>query len=423
MSIYIFIPAVIVLVSLSGFFSASEIAFAEASRIRIKNQADCGSPRAKTALFIVDSFTEALSSILVGNNLVNIAASSITAAFAIERWGEASQTLAALGITVVILIFGEIIPKILSAEYADGAVLIFARPLRLAMKIFSPVASVVTRLVDALSPLWTPEDTEPTASPEELVELVDTIEDEGVFTEQESELIRSAIEFTDETAHEIMTPRVDVAAFDIDDGLDKLLADEDLMSYSRIPVFRDTIDNIIGVLPVKTLVKALAAGREIDLEAMLLPPVYVHMTRMISSVLHELRRSETQLAVVADEFGGMMGIVTMEDILEEIVGEIYDETDEIEVDVTKVAEDSFEVDGGLNIDDMFDEIDYRPKDFESEYTTVGGWTTEMLDRFPQAGDSFTFEKLTVEVVKAQSMRVELVRVTVDRSDDENDDEE
>ena len=247
---------------------------------------------------------------------------------------------------------------------------------------------------------------------EELVTLLDTIEEEGVFTPEESDLIKSAIEFGQTDARDIMTPRVDVAAWDIDDGLDALLADQEVMGFSRIPVYRDSIDNIIGILSTKKLLKALVSGQEIDLEAMLTQPLFVHMTRSIPSILLEFRKTHGQMAVVVDEFGGTMGILTMEDIAEELVGEIFDETDEVELPILRQPDGSYLVDGSVSIDDLFEALDYDPVDFDSDYTTVGGWVTELLDRFPAPDDVVTYGPLTLTVLQASSMRVEQLSVVM-----------
>ena len=280
------------------------------------------------------------------------------------------------------------------------------------MILFKPVTALVTRIVDRLSKLWTSEEAEPEVTDEELVSILETIEDEGVFTEQESELIKSAIEFSDVTAADIFIPRVDVTAIDVEDSVEDLLKDEDLLSYSRIPVYRDTIDTILGILSTKKLLKAAITTplSEIRLEELLSPPVYVHKTRTISSILSEFRRKHLMMAIVVDEYGGTEGILTLEDILEEIVGEIFDESDDIELDVEQKSDNVYVVDGGTTIEDFFDSIDYRPEHFESEYSTMGGWAVEMLDRFPQKGDHFTWDRFSVTVTEAEAHRVETLEV-------------
>ncbi len=411
MTILLFL-LLVVLVLFSAFFSSSEIAYATASRLRLQNDAENGSKRASRALWITEHFTGFLSTILVGNNLVNIAFSSAMTAMMAETYGLRGETIAPIASTVVLLIFGEIIPKIAGTSQADRLVRIYTRPLRFFMILFKPVTVLVTRLVDRLSRLWTSEEPEPEVTDDELVSILETIEDEGVFTEQESELIKSAIEFSDVTAADIFIPRVDVYAFDIEDSVEDLLKDQDMLSYSRIPVYRDTIDDILGILSTKKLLKAAVTTpiADIRIEDLLSPPVYVHRTRNISSILSEFRKKHLMMAVVVDEYGGTEGILTLEDILEEIVGDIFDESDDIELDVEQKSDHVYKVDGSTNIEDFFDSIGYTPEHFESEYSTMGGWAIEMLDRFPEKGDHFTWDRFSVTVTEAEARRVETLEV-------------
>lgn len=432
----------VLLIFCSAFFSSSELAFASSNKMRLKRAADDGNRAAKAAMSIVEDYTRSVSNILFGNNLVNIALTAIATNYVLKAFGAQYELLSTLAITFVVLLFGEVIPKVLATEFADKLVLLVSRPFKYISVLFKPFVGAVTFLVNKMSPWWTPKEAEPTATVEELSELVEAIEGEGVFTETESDLIRSAIEFTDADAHDIMIPRVDMEAWDIEDALEDLLLDDDLLSYSRIPVYRESIDNIIGVLPTKSLMREVIEqaptdarrpdGREspdgertecdvvcdIDIESLLMPVVYAHMTRTISSILAELRQKRLQVAIVVDEFGGTMGMLTMEDIFEEIVGDIFDETDDIEEEVVELQNGSFEVDGGANLLDFFGEIGYDPKDFESDYTTVGGWATEVLDRFPEVGDTFTYGRLEVTVTEAQVMRVEKLHVVLKPEDDE-----
>lgn len=417
-SIIIISIFLIVLVAMSAFFSSSEIAYASANWRRLSLSADCSSKRAKRAVFISENFTRFLSTVLVGNNLVNIAFSSALAVIAVE-YLDMSADVSSLIATAILLVFGEILPKIAGKYMADSLVKPYSGPLRVTMFVFSPFIKLISLFVDRLSVSWTPKDTEPEVTDEELVTLLETIEDEGVFTQKEGELIKSAIEFPDVTALEIFIPRVDVDAFDIEDDINELINDPDLMSYSRIPVYRETIDNIIGILPTKRLMKAKIADPKavIDIIPLLTPAVFVHKTRNISSILMEFKRKQLQMAVVVDEYGGTMGILTLEDILEEIVGDIFDESDEIENEVEVDKESCYIVDGTMTITNFFEFVGYEHKDFNSKYTTVGGWAIEILDRFPEVGDTFIYDIFTVEVLEAESMRVEKLKITVNHPAD------
>lgn len=417
------IIAVVLLVSGSAFFSSAEIAYNSASRHKLRSKAEAGEKSAIRAQQINEHYTEALSTILVGNNLVNIATTAVITSLALDFFQKNGQIYAELITTIILLIFGEIIPKIMAAEYCNRLVLLYSGPLQFFIGLFKPVVWIVTKGVDALSRLWTPKETEPSMTDEELVMVVETIQDEGVITESESELIKSVIEFSDITAHEIMIPRVDLVAFDVDSTADQLLADENISRYTRVPVYKGNLDHIVGIVNVNQLLKRVAGAegdKSLDLSDIMIEPKFVHMTKNISDILKEMREERRNMAIVLDGFGGTMGILTMEDILEEIVGDIFDETDEVEQDFTETSENEFQLDGNMNIYDAFEAVDYEPKEFESEYTTLGGWITEMLDRFPEEGDSFSYDTLTVTVLAMDEHRVDQVRIVVNPEEEEED---
>lgn len=416
------IAAVVVLVAGSAFFSSAEIAYNSASPHKLRAKAEAGDKRALLAQSINEHYTQALSTILMGNNLVNIATTAIITVLLVDALGPKGQGYAELLTTVILLIFGEIIPKILGVEYCNRLVLSYGAPLRFFITLFKPVVWVVGKLVDGLSRLWTKEEAEPSMTDEELVMVVDSIQDEGVITEDEGELIKSAIEFADITAHEIMIPRVDVLAVDVDDSVEEFLASEGIDHYTRIPVYEENIDHIVGIVNVKQVLQ-LALDPEkrgsINLRELMTEPKFVHMTKSIDDLLKELRDEGRNMAVVLDGYGGTAGILTMEDILEELVGDIWDEADEVEPDVTEMGENEFLLDGDMNIYDAFESVGYEPdEEFDSEYNTLGGWVTEMLDRFPQPGDTFTHDGLQVTVLSVDEHRVEQVKIVVEQPGDE-----
>lgn len=410
--------ALLLFVILSAFFSSAEIAFAKCNKLRFERYAQDGDKTAALVLKIAEDYTSSLSTILVGNNFVNIAASSLATVVAISLLGKArGETAATVITTAVILVFGETLPKIIAAAIPDSTAKLYAKPLYFCRVIFKPIVMLVNKFVNALAKLWTKEDQSNVTS-EELCEILEDIEEEGVFSEDESELIRSAIEFTDTMAMDILIPRVDVFAIDIEDPFE---LSEEFYKYTRVPVYEENIDNIIGIISTKKLIKSIASGEEPDIRKMMYEPTFVHKTRTVSSILEEFRETHRQMAIVVDEYGGTMGILTLEDITEEIVGEIFDERDSVEIDIKAVGENVYEVDAGTNIYDLFDYIDFdEPSDFESDYITVGGWATEMLDKFPDAGDSFTYENLVVTVLEAEAVRVIKVKVEVLPEEDEDD---
>lgn len=411
----------LLLIAASAFFSCSEITFARANKKRIEQDAENGDKRAKKARFIEENYSRSLSTILVGNNLVNIAAASVAALFfdallAGRSGGEAISTVLT---TLMLIIFGETLPKIIAADRPDVLARAFAPILTRLMWVFKPLVEAVNRIVSRISPIWTPKEREPETTTDELRIILEDAEEQGVFTEDEGELIDNAIEFADTMAMEVLTPRVDMIAIDADKPLKDLTGE--MLRHSRLPVYRGTVDNIIGVLPTKSFMKERLEETDVDIEKLLVPVIFVHKTRMVSSIIREFRRKRLQLAVVLDEFGGTMGILTMEDIMEEIVGEIFDERDDVEEESLELSENSFQISGAMNIYDCFDEIGFDvPADFTTNYTTVSGWVTEQLDRFPKKGDTLTFDRLTVTVLEARPHRVDMVRVDVAEADEKED---
>ena len=418
------IIAVVFLVAGSAFFSSAEIAYNSASPHKLRAKAEAGDKRAILAQRINELYTQALSTVLVGNNMVNIATTSIITVLCIEAMGPIGQGYAEVITTLILLIFGEILPKIMASAYCNRLVLVYSGPLSFFITLFKPVVFVVTKLVDLLSRLWTPQEAEPAMTEEELVMVVDSIQDEGVITEDEGDLIKSAIEFADITAHEIMIHRVDVAAVEVDTPVEELLDCEDIAHFTRIPVYEENIDHIVGIVNISRLMKLAMdpeARKTLSLRGLMEEPKFVHMTKNIADLLKELRREGRNMAVVLDGYGGTAGILTVEDILEELVGDIFDETDEVEQDFTEMSENEFQVDGDMNIYDVFDLVDYEPREFDSEYNTLGGWITEMLDRFPQAGDTFTYKRLLITVLSVDEHRVDQVRIVVDPDPDKDGD--
>ena len=407
----------IILVLFSAFFSGSEIVYAKVNPLKLKKKAKSGKAKYKNALNIVDNYPVMLSTILVGNNLVNIAASSIATIVALEMWPEYGELIATLGMTVIILIFGEILPKTIFQTYNYTLSLLFAPILKFFYYIFKPVVWLFSKIINSISKLWTPKEEAPTATDEELINMVEEIEDEGYIDEDTGDLIKSAIDFTDVDAYEIMQHRVDVFAFDIEDDVKDLINDENIFNYSRVPVYEGSMDEIIGVLSTRQLLIKLLKKEKIDnniIRSMLTQPLYIHKTKSVSSLLHDFKKTQTHIAVVKDEFGGTMGIVTLEDVLEELVGEIWDETDKVEEEYTKKNDNTYIVEGDMNIYDLWEMLDYQNDEFDTEYTTVGGFCTEKLEKFPSVNDTFTFEnfKFTILKVDEDGVRVEQVSVEV-----------
>ena len=410
---------IVILIILSAFFSSCEIAYSSVNKIKLKKKVSDGNKEATKAMEIVNNYSEALSTILIGNNLVNIAVSSLATMVAVAYLGEEmGSLLATIVATIVVLIFGEILPKALANKFSLKLTLLYVKPFKICRIIFFPITFLVTKFVKLISKIWTPKNIEVSEIDEELNVITEELEEEGVIDEEDAELIISAIDFRDVTAHEIMIPRVDVFSIDIDDNQEDILKNEQIFRYSRVPVYEDTIDHVIGILNTTSLMKKILNGEQIDLRSMLIEPMYVHKTKHISNILTKFKATNQHLAIVADEFGGFMGILTIEDIVEELVGDIFDETDEVILDYKELGENIYEVDGDMNIYDFFELFDYDDRDFESEYTTVGGWCTDMLEKFPEVGDTFEFANFTVTITEVEGMRVGKIKVEIQEMIDE-----
>ena len=418
--------ALVALVALSAFFSATEMAYSSANRMRLEAAAENGVRAAAVACRIYDSYEKMLSTILISNELVNIAASSVVAVIALQLFAGADENLAAtLGtiiITIVIIIFGETIPKIVAKKNANAMSIRHAYVLRVLMVIFWPLVWLVVKLIHLLTKNLKGEETdEEDDAVEELGSIIDTVEDEGVIDEDRSELLHAALDFYDVSVSEVMTSRVDMLAIDIDDDWEEILATIDSSPYSRLPVYEDSVDNIIGVLYLNHFFKAVTSREPIDLRPLLIKPCYVYKTVKLPAVMAEMRRSKTHLAIVTDEYGGSMGIVTMEDVLEELVGDIWDETDDVEPEMIEHGNNVYELDGDMSMGDFLELIDRSEDSFETESATVGGWTIEKFGRFPRTWDSFKYENLNVTVLEVEGQRVEKVLLSIDRDKDKKED--
>lgn len=396
----------------SNYFSSSEMAYSSCNRLRLENARDDGDKRAARAVKIIDRYDDTLSAILIGNNLVNIAGSSLASLTAILIAGEQYTWLATLILTVLVIIFGETMPKIIAKGSANRIALRHAGFIRVLTVVLMPVIWIVVGLVRLLTMGLKGEkpDSDEDAAVEELSSIIETAEDEEVLDNDQSELVQAAIDFSDVSAFEVMTARVDVAALDIDDDFSEQLALVVDTPYSRIPVYEDSIDNIIGVLYLNHFLKALTDEKAPNIREYLMPPCYVYKTMKLPAVLAELRRAKQHLAIVTDEYGGTLGVLSMEDVLEQLVGEIWDETDVIEEEIVERPDGQFELDGDMVISDFLELLEIPEEEFDFDSETVGGWSIEMYGAFPEEGACFTYDDLSVTVLKKDGLRVEKVLV-------------
>ncbi len=432
----IYLIIIVLMVLLSAFFSSSEIAINSLNLTRLKKSVESGDKTAKVAYDLSENFTSTLCTILIGNNLVNTAATTAATAlilkFLTERGiagaDELAPVLTTVILTVIILIFGEILPKNMGKMRPERWSRIVAYPIRVLTWVLFPIVYVVTWFMRKLQKVWGTDDEDaPTVTEEELSTIIDTVEEEGVIDEEQGELLQSTLEFPETTVREIMTPRIDMIQIDIDDDPEAILEIADQSRYSRIPVYRDSIDNIVGILVLNHYYKALteADGRVelIDLESLLIKPKLVHKTMRLPNALSVMREHKTHILIVIDEFGGTMGIVTMEDILEELVGDIWDESDVIVKEFRKTGDNTYEVSGDMNIDDFFAEIEHEDDEFECEYKTMGGWAVEATDADPHVGDSFTYKNMCIVVDEMDDMRVTQLTVLVTPSPEDGDEQD
>lgn len=397
----------VVLVILSAFFSATETAFFSSNKIRLKSLASEGSKRAKKALKVSENLDSLLSAILIGNNLVNIGATAIATTMFIELFNgntDLGSTVSTVVTTVVVLIFGEITPKGLAKNMPEKFAM-FATPIISAcMVIFKPLTKCISLWQKLVYKLIKAED-DRGVTEEELITMVEEARQDGEIDRNESELIRNAIEFDDIEVEDIYTSRVDLVAIDIEDSIEEIAEQFD-KGFSRLPVYRDTVDNIIGILNQKDF--AVMRKTNQSLGSVMSEPIFVVPSMKISELLRILQSKKSHMAIILDEFGGTVGIVTLEDILEELVGEIWDEHDTVVEPFVKIADNKYRVRSTADLDDMFALFEMEA---DIDHSTVGGWVVEEFGKIPRVGDEFTFGPLEVCVSKRDPRRVTEVIVT------------
>ena len=414
--------ALVILVGFSAFFSASETAFSSLNQIRLKSRAEDGDSSAARVLAMAEQYDKLLSTILIGNNIVNIAAASIgTILFTKMLGAERGPTRASIVLTIIVLIFGEVTPKSLAKEMPEKVATAVSPFLVLLMALMTPLTWLFTQWKKLLGHFVHSGEAD-TITEGELMTMVSEAENDGELTDRESELIRSAIEFDDVEVEEILTPRVDVVAVEDDIPLEELAQTFAESGYSRLPVYHGTIDNIIGVVHEKDFyIARLKKATKID--DLVVPTLYTTGSTQISQLLRTLREQHHHLAVVVDEYGGTEGIITLEDILEELVGEIWDEHDEVTEDFRKQSDGSWLVSGSASVDDLYEELDL-PEEEDIDSNTVNGLVQEKTCHLPKVGDRFTLGEYDGVVTRTAKRRVTEVRLTpaAPAEDAEKDDE-
>ncbi len=398
-----------VLILMSSFFSATETAFLSVNRIRIKNKANDGDKKAKLVLNLIEQYDTLLSTILIGNNIVNIASASISTVLFTGIFGDSGVTISTIFMTIIVLIFGEITPKSLAKDFPE-AFATFAAP------IISFLA-IVLKPINYLFALWKKiittifkSNSSTAITEEELITIVEEATQEGGIDAKEGELIRSAIEFNELDATDILTPRIDIVGIEENASIQEINDLFNESGYSRLPIYKDTIDNIIGVVHLKDLHNFNHNKKgEGTIKDLLQTVVYTTQTIQISTLLRLLQAKKSHLAVVCDEYGGTLGIVTLEDIIEELVGEIWDEHDEVIKEFEKIDENHYRINCSANLDKMFKLFKI---DKEVVSSTVSGWVIEEIGGIPEVNDSFDFDNLHIKVTETDFKRVLEIEVTV-----------
>lgn len=399
-------------VVLSAFFSATETAFTSLNRIRIKNMADSGNKRAGVVLEMYENYDNLLSTILVGNNIVNIALATVATLFFVKHIGNVGATVSTIVVTVVVLIFGEISPKSLAKESPEKFAMFSVPFIRFLGIIFLPI-NFLFSLWKKLLHICFHVSSKSGMTEDELLTIVDEAQNDGGIDENEGELIRSVIEFNDLCAEDILTPRVDVTAIDISEKNGEIAKIFEETGHSRIPIYDGSIDNIIGILHLKDF-HNYVYHHDKTVEQVMQEPLFITGSMPISDLLSKLQAQKAHLAVVADEYGGTEGIVTMEDILEELVGEIWDEHDNVTSDIEKTGEDCYKVNCSTELEEFADFFNIST---DSESVTVGGWVMENLGKVAVVGDMFELDKMQVLVTRTDERRVTEIIVKLKKDEE------
>lgn len=400
-----------VCVIMSAYFSATETAFSSFNRIRVKNMAEKGDKKAELVMRLSEDYDSLLSTILIGNNIVNIALSSLATVLFIDWVGaEAGPSVSTIVVTIVVLIFGEVSPKSIAKEKPESFAMFSAPFLQFLVIILTPFNYLFGLWKKVLSKIIKSENSN-SITEEELLTIVAEAEQEGGIDEQESILIRSAIVFSEQEAKDILTPRIDVVGVSTEDTKEEIAQIFVENGYSRLPVYEDNIDNIVGILYQKDFYNYIY-HTDNEISSIIKPAVFIPESKNIGELLKELQQKKSHIAVVLDEYGGTTGIVTMEDILEELVGEIWDEHDEVTREIERVSENEYAVLGSTSVEDLFEMLD-KDLDEDIEVLTVSGWVMNVLGKIPEKGDEFRYENLKVKVLEMDAKRVEKIQIIIE----------
>ena len=397
---------ILALLLFADYFAVCETSFAAVSRIRLKTAMERGDRRANKAMYVCECFDKAITTILIGTNIVHLSCASYVTVLITRRWGLSAVTLSTFVTTIVVFFVGEMLPKSIAKKYSLRLALGTASSLVFFMHLLTPVSFVLTKIGEFASRL-TKGDSEVSVTEDELYDIIENMTDEGDLDSEQGDLVHSALAFGDLTAESILTARVDMETIDVDDPLEEILAQVKASRHSRIPVYQDSVDNIIGVLQIRRFMREYLQKREkTDLRSLLDEPYFVHQSAKIDELLSVMSSKKINMTIVTDSYGGTVGIVTVEDILEELVGEIWDEDDEVVEPCVDHGDGSYSFDAGVDIEDAFEFMDYEdPDETDFDHKLLGEWAYEQFDAIPKEGDSFTYNGLRVTVEKVQQRRI------------------
>ena len=417
--------AIILLIIMSAFFSATETAFSSVNKIRLKHEASNGNKKAARALKIAENFDKTLTTILVGNNIVNILSTSLGTVICTDLFGAKGVGIATAAMTVLILIFGEIMPKSLAKENAEKFALAFGGLLNVFIVVLTPVTFIFRGLKNLVSKIFKSGSDAPSVTEDELKYIIDEIEEEGVLEEQESDLVRSALEFDDKNVSEVLIPRVRITAVEKNDSLEHIRELFFTEQYSRMPVYEKNIDNIIGFIHERDFFKLTVSDEHAEgIESIIHEVIYITEFQTVSEVLARMQKEKIHMAIIKDQYGGTYGMVTMEDLIEELLGEIYDETDEEDHSFIKISDNEYDAAADFNLREFEEKLGLPEDTIKSESYTLGGWALELFGRIPQAGDEVKDGVFTLKVLEAEENRIIRLKITVDKPDEsENKDSE
>lgn len=408
----------IVLVVVGGLLAGMETAYSSCNKIRLKYNAENGDIKSERVLKIIEQSDKSITTILILLNIVHILAASIATVLAVNILGEIGSLVSTIALTLIIFTFSEVLPKSIAKDNADSYAIATARVLRFLVIIFTPLSYVLSATGRLLRKIFGTKTKEPTMTEDELQSMIETIEEEGVLESDQSELIQSAIDFLDTTAADILTPRVDIVAVDIDWRKEKIDSTVIKEKYSRLPVYENTIDKIIGVLQSRQYLKGMLNNSALDIRAIMDKPIFVHQSMLVNTLFEMMSARRVHMVIVTDDYGGTAGLITMEDIMEELVGDIYDEDDIVEEDYVYLEDGVLEIAGEMRMDELLDILNIPYNDDIIEHKTVSAWTMEHLQNIPAVGDSFEDFGLSVSIKQLDGMRIEKLAVKAIKTEDE-----